>query len=233
MSDLTAAHIEAERRIRTEVIARLTAAWHQLPAYNRENLPQWLAAALPIVAAGQRSSASLTNAYIARSIGRAPTPIDISQVTGAGVRNGTPPATVYERPFIRVWTALAAGKLYADAVNEGLQRAQSNAAMDVQLSMTHTVAAVASSDPTILGYKRVPDPGACDLCTIASEQLYHDDSLMPIHNNCGCGVEIITSKFPPAPSDVQTPPDAPQPVVHEHGELGPVLAVAGEHFDSL
>lgn len=227
MSALSDAHITAEARLRTAVVAGITSAWQALPAYDEENVPAFLRTVLPLVAGAQRASASLTNAYLARQLGRGPLPLDPATVTGAAARAGTPPADVYRRPFVGIWTALAAGTPYTAAVSAGLARATATGAMDVQLAMRATAAAVSDADPRILGYKRVPDPGACDLCRAAADNFYRAGDLMPIHNHCGCGIEAVTSQF-----------DAPEldpaaAAVHEHGELGPVLGKPGDDFTQL
>lgn len=49
-----------------------------------------------------------------------------------------------------------------------------------------------STETVIVGYERVPDGNACDLCDLASGQRYTRGDLMPIHDGCGCGVEPLT-----------------------------------------
>ena len=104
---------------------------------------------------------------------------------------------------------------------------------DLQLAKTHAVAYVTENADHVRGYWRVPDGGACDLCLLAAEQTYSRGDLMPIHERCGCDVEPIfgsdaqraASPEPAAPQD----PDL-ELAVEDHGELGPVLTVAGQAF---
>lgn len=191
-SPLTNAHIEGERRIRGATMRALSAIWAGLPGYDRANLDQWLSEALPVVEAAQRQSVSLTNAYLGRTLERQPLALPIEELIGASIRNGTPPAVVYERPFITLWGGLADGSAYQDAARKALDRATSTAAWDVQGSMRATAAAVGRRDGRIYGYERVPDGGACQFCLVASTQRYHSDDLMPLHNHCGCGIEPLT-----------------------------------------
>lgn len=144
-SALALAHIEGERRLRETTKQGLTRIWRGLPGLDRSNLDQWLSEALPLVLAAQRSSATLTQAYLARAIERPPVGIDPTTVIGAAVRNGTPPAEVYTRPFIAVWSELSAGNTWQDAANHGLERATSSAGMDIQLTMRATLRAVAEA----------------------------------------------------------------------------------------
>lgn len=237
MSALTSAHIAGQARIRQATAAALGAVWFSLPAHNRENLDEWLSTALPVVEAGQRQSAALTNAFLARAVGRQPVPLDVASLIGAAARNGTPPETVYERPFITVWTALKNGRELPEALRQGLDRATSTAEMDVQLSMRETLRQVGEADRLILGYQRVPDPGACEFCRVASTQRYRISDLFPLHNRCGCSVDVIRGTERPDFSgrydrDIVTD-DGVHVAVREHGELGPVLVDGNQKFTTF
>jgi hypothetical protein len=69
--------------------------------------------------------------------------------------------------------------------------------MDVQLSMRATATAIFTADPEVIGYRRIPNSGACDLCLIAAQNRYSTGQLMPIHPHCGCGVAPITARHDP------------------------------------
>lgn len=110
----------------------------------------------------------------------------------------------------------------------------------------------------IVGYERVTTSGhPCALCLIASTQRYHVADLMPIHPGCQCMVDPIWGT---APTDRVIHPELLGQIhqaivdqfgaknasatfvpgqsfdykdvliVHQHGEIGPVLAVRGQHF---
>jgi hypothetical protein len=143
-SALTLAHIEAERRLRLIVTNAVGNIWNGLPGYDRANMDEWLSKVLPVVEAGQRRSVALTDAYLARYLGETPKGVDPEQSIGAAVRNGTEPVVVYERPLIKVWTALKNGAAPPDAIAAGLAQAKGSAAMDVQLAMRSTLMAVAN-----------------------------------------------------------------------------------------
>lgn len=256
-SPLAEAHIEGQRRLRVLVASAVTQIWRSLPGYDRPNLDEWLSRVVPLVLAGQRQSAALTEAYLARSLERQPLGINPAVLIGAAVRNGTAPETVYERPFVTLWTALKRGAQFEDALAQGLDRATSTAATDVQLSMTHTVASVSAADPMVSGFRRVTDGNACALCRIASTQRYHRGDLLPIHSHCGCGVlpivgqptgqvidrdllrqlkadgevQKITAQRQRARAREESGID--EPAVHEHGELGPVLTNPAHDFTSI
>lgn len=232
MSQLADAHITAMQRIRALVEQLVTQAWTGLPAYDEQNVPEFTDLVVPVILAAQRQSAALTDAYIARALERQPLGIPAELVTGAAVRAGTAPADVYRRPFVTIWTALQNGTDWQAAVNAGLERATSTAAMDVQLTMTHTLREIGSRDDRIVGFQRVPDAGACTFCQLVSGQRYRTDQLMPLHNRCGCGVDVITTAdrhlfTGNAANDLDLPAGV---AVEQHGELGPVLADPAHTF---
>ncbi len=100
------AHIEAQSQLQTQTAVAVAAAWWALPSYNEDNLAQWLALVLPIVAAAQRLSVGLVDAFIASVLGRRPLGVDPSPLVGAGARRGVAPEVMYRRPFVRVWSRL-------------------------------------------------------------------------------------------------------------------------------
>lgn len=240
---LAAAHIEGERRLRQLTVRALTSIWDGLPAYDRQNVDQWLSEVLPVVEAGQRQSVNLTNAYLARSLERQPLGLDTRELTGAGVRNGTPPVEVYERPFITLWGGLSDGLRYEDALSKALARAQGTASMDVQLSMRATAEAVDRVDQSIYGYRRVADATACQFCKEVDGAYVKGSSgyVYALHNHCGCGLEALKEPHRGAvqlPDGTEIRPYAYGPLndnvaIEHHGELGPVLTKPGDHFTEL
>jgi hypothetical protein len=229
-TELARAHILSQERLRALVVAAAGRIWGGLPGYDRQNIDEWLSGILPVVAAAQRQSIALTDAYLARALERQPLGIDPADASGAAVRAGTPPEQVYRRPFVTVWTALQGGTQWEDAVHSGLARATSTAATDVQLSMRRTLQIVGEEDELILGYQRVTDGDACAFCRLVAGQRYHTSQLMPIHNHCGCGVDVITGEQRP---DFTGQLDNDRVAVREHGEMGPVLVDPAQAFTSL
>ncbi|HET7588606.1 MAG TPA: hypothetical protein VFK14_00250 [Solirubrobacterales bacterium] len=240
LSPLAEAHIEAERRLRLLTSQTVGDIWKSLPGYDRQNVDQWLSEVLPVVLGAERQSAALTEGYIARALDRLPEGVDVDALIGAALRNGVPPAEVYERPFVNVWTALKDGRSFADAVESGLARATSTAAMDVQLAMRSTASAVQAADPSIFGYTRVADATACSFCLEVDGTYVKSADAMPLHNRCGCGLEPQTEPHRGAvllPDGTQIREHAYGPLndniaIHLHGELGPVLTGAHDHFTS-
>lgn len=207
-------------------------AWESLDSYNEDDVGPWLAMILPLVLGSQRSSALLTNQFLARAVGRQPLPIPLSEVTGPAVRNGIEPSTVYTRPFVSVWSDLKAGKQWEDAATAGLDRATSAIQTDTQLSMRATLRVVGGKDDRILGYQRVPDADACPFCRLIAGRRYLKQDLLPVHPRCGCGVDVITQSnrdefVGVLENDLDLPPEV---AIRQHGELGPVVVDARHRF---
>lgn len=224
MTDPAQAHIEGQRRIRDLTTQRLAQVWTSMQSHNEEDVPQWLAVAVPLVLAAQHASVSLTDAYLGHAMGRQPFGIPPAGLVGAAVRNGTSPEIVYRRPFVTVWSELAAGKALADAVVAGLERALSTAEMDVQMSMRAAATAVDAADPRMRGFHRVADPGACEFCLLVDGAYVKSGAAMPLHNRCGCGLKPNTD---PEAGSTSLPDGV---AVREHGELGPLLVDPAHHF---
>lgn len=225
MSALTEAHITAQERLRLLVASGVARAWQDLPGYDEEDVGPWLARVVPFVLAAQRQSMQLTEAFVARAIGRRPLGLDPADVVGAAARNGVAPETVYRRPFVTVWSALQNGTQWEDAVAQGLHRATSTAQMDVQLASRQTFNQIQRADPSVRGYKRVPDAGACAFCRAIAGAFVKSADASPLHNHCGCTLEPVTGS-------VHVTPTPDTVAVHEHGELGAVLTDPAHDFTS-
>jgi hypothetical protein len=225
---LVDAHLEGERRLRQILRDHIGQAWNGLPGHDRANLDQWLSETVPAVLAAEQQSSALTNAYIAAALERSePFPVAPEQVTGSALRGGVDPSVVYERPFVTLWSLLSEGKPWGEASLAALQRAETLGATDVQLAMRDTLGAIQAAEPAIVGWERVSNPGACDFCQqVNGAFVYGGSEPLPLHANCGCSAVPVLRESgrrerTPLPEGL---------AVHEHGELGPVLTAAGDHF---
>lgn len=225
MPSLVDTHIVELARVRELVARAVGAAWDTLPGLDEEDVLRFLELALPVVQGGQIQTARLTDAYLARALERQPIGIPTAEVAGAAVRAGATPAEVYRRPFVTVWTALQNGQPWEQAAAAGRARAIGTARMDMQLTNRATFDAVQHADPSIRGYRRVPDGGACAFCRKVAGAFVKSASAMPLHNGCGCGLEPVLERehVTPTPEGV---------AIREHGELGPVLTDPAHDFTS-
>lgn len=138
MSQLADRHIELNAALRKRTVAAVTRIWEALPEYRDATLETWLSSAVPVVQAAQRSEIAITQAYIARSLGREVWGVDAEEII-ANYRNGTGYEEVYKRPFVDVWVALSNGEPFNIAKDRGLTRAVQTAATDIQLAMRDTL----------------------------------------------------------------------------------------------
>jgi hypothetical protein len=223
---LAQAQVTAQQRLRAITVRGVAAIWHGLPGHDRENVDEWLSKVLPLVDAAQRQSAAITDAYISRALEQLAIGINVDQVIGAAVRNGTPPETVYQRPFVTTWAAIGNGTELAAAIAAGDARARMTAAADVQLTQRATLDALQAADARIRGYRRVADAGACPFCLKVNGAYVKQATAMGLHPYCGCTLE-------PQLDDVEPTPLPAGVAVHDHGELGALLGDPAQHFSDL
>lgn len=158
-----------------------------------------------IIRAAQHNVVALQGAYLSRAAELAGQNWHASVVQPKffdTLRAGTSFDQVYERPFNQLYTALASGANYNQALEAGLQRLETLAKTDLQLAASRGAQKMIADQPNagndehdglhIVGYERVPTSGhPCALCLIASTQRYHVKDLLPIHPGCQCMVEEI------------------------------------------
>lgn len=215
------AQIAAQQRLREIVIRAVGNAWKGLGSYDAPDVAGFLAVVVPIILAAQRRAVGLSDAYVARVLGRQPLGIDPEPLIEA-LRGDTTPQTVYRRPFVTVWSDLTEGKAYEDAVRAGLARAEAAAAMDVQLAHFAGLQAVQDADPVVKGWRRRADPGACTFCRMIDGAKVLRADASPLHPACGCGLSVETEPVEPTP--------IPEGLIHDHGEYGPTLGDPSHNY---
>lgn len=200
---LTAAYLTATAALRSRILGLVTAAFTAQGDYREAAATAFTAQVLPLVTAAQHTMTSLTAAYLTHVISALgggttePPTIPLDDVTGTTLR-GVDPETVYRRPYVQVWTDLANGRTFNEAVAAGQRRAQSITATDLQRTKTQTAHQILAEDHRVVGYRRVlVGTHSCGLCVVASSVRYHKSDLMPIHPGCDCGIcPIIGTRDP-------------------------------------
>lgn len=240
---LLAAYTTTTVAVRARVEMSVRGAWSGLDAWRTPDISRFARQVAPVVTGGQRQIAALTDGYLAAmtaaKLGRPYRPTGIPKSTIGAIRGDVTPIDVYERTGPTVWTALSRGYTIDEAAGQGLGRALIAVATDLQLAKTFATRYALERNDNVVGYRRVPDGAACDLCLLASTQRYHVEDLMPIHDRCACDVEPLFGEHDPGQvidRDLLDRLNAAQDsgtdvAVHDHGELGPVLTVAGQNFD--
>lgn len=253
---LVRAYATTSRGIRAGVVAALLELFRSLGSWRSADVPRFTTSAVPMVIGGQQQLWSLTDAYLTTMLsemGGRPRPLrGTPPRTGEQLR-GVAPEEEYTRPFRTIWAELEE-QPFEVALERGLRRLQDLVATDLQLAKTHAAQDLLDDDDSVHGYRRVlVGSTSCGLCVVASTQRYHRHELLPIHPGCDCGVAPIVGDQDPGQvinegrlEDVHAaieqrfgvsdrggrdPIDYRNVlVVHEHGEIGPVLARAGHEF---
>lgn len=184
-------------RLRASTVAKVTAAWRSTTPINDRAAAEFVALAGAAVEGAQRVAVASAASYVARQVAAAGArPGRLPDL--AAVLSGLRPANeVAMRAVIHTRALLGEGRTVTDALAGGLDLAQRNAAMDVQLANRAGEFAAMEADPKVVGYRRVPDGGACEFCLMASTQRYHLEVLMPLHHRCGCGTAPIVGDADP------------------------------------
>jgi hypothetical protein len=231
----------AVQLVRAQTASYAAASWGQLQSYRDADIAALVGQLVPFMAGARQHTATLTDAYLAavaaRALDRPAAPVGVpADVVDEENLRGVDAETVYTRAGVTVWTALANGDDIEQAASSGLSRLQAMLATDLQLAMTHSARYVMTASPHVVGYERVTDGHCCDLCELAADRVYHKADLLPIHAHCSCTVEPLFQTGSAVRVPVSTTgetsgqDDGDRPIVHMHGEIGPVLAVRGQHF---
>ena len=268
LTRLDAARTDAYARQAAAVRSRVQAfasARFAAGQYRDADLARFVSQVSPIVLAGRKQTAALTDAYLSQVMRSAGITIPVHKPVDTAALRGVDVTDVYARPYQTVWTKLSDGLTFDAAVNAGASRLIDLVATDMQMARTYTSQNVLSRS-SVTGYMRVPSGNnPCALCEIASTQVYHSSELMPIHPGCACTEEPVTEDNPwdQASAD-QRLQDTHAAVfdrlgvadsggrdvglgkvdssgksisdytalvaVRDHGEIGPMLVRAGDHF---
>lgn len=235
-------------QITAQMVALLRTAWlAQKSTRTATDRSAFQRQAESIIRAAQHTVVALQGAYLSRSAELAGQTWRAATVAPSffdTLRTGVDFSTEYERPFNQLYSALAAGANYSQAVQAGLTRLETLAKTDLQLASSRAGQSMvadqpgASPDETdelhIVGYERVTTSGhPCALCLIASTQRYHIENLMPIHPGCQCIVEAIWGMgFTPRVINPALLKQVHQAIKDEFGTKNPgATNVPGQDFD--
>lgn len=226
----------------TDTVAEM---WHGLmnPTIGNTTVARWHSTIGPLMNAAQQEAASQTQAFHQQVLTRAgkrniEAALDREDIIDLLRRRGTTLGQVYHRPVATARSVLAAGGSHVQAVARGEARARSLVKTDLQLARTKTSKEVLSGTEGVNGYRRVlTGAESCGLCMHASTRRYKIGDLLPIHPGCDCGVLPIVGDFDPGEvwnrsqlEDLKRQGVEPiETTVYEHGDIGPTLAVKGQH----
>jgi hypothetical protein len=220
-------------RIRDVVGGQVAAVWSGLGAYRDANVDRFIRIAVPKVQAGQIATARLTAQYLGGPV--------LSRDEIVAVRP-VAPSVEYRRPAVKLYTLLSQGLAFPDALSQATSLVSDLTSTDMQLALR------AQSQRSLetqghMRYRRVLTGSEnCARCAIAASNTYSSRDLLPIHAHCDCTVEPIRDSSPHVDLSGLTLTGPRQQAVadggsyeslvtvHEHGELGPVIAWASDSF---
>jgi hypothetical protein len=232
-------------------------SFRNLGSWRDSDVQRYINGLMPALDGIKRQSASLTTSYyreIARNQDRDFTvpSVAATALTTEALRRGVGAEIVYQRPFVDLWTAIKKGAQLKDAIEAGAIRARSLASTEVQLAKRNVGLFSRDANRNIVGYIRtLTGTENCALCFVASTQRYTRGELMPIHPGCDCGeLPLYGNQDPGQVIDEERLTAVHEAVearfgfsdasgreidyraitIHEHGELGPILTVKGQHF---
>lgn len=172
---------------------------------------------------------------------------DTARASTAPLEPGVP----YERLVSYYRYQISQGRPDTVALQKVLQRASS--VVDTDISLAHRAQAhrFMTTRDVRGGYRRVlrPELGTggppCGICVIAADRVYSYQDLQPIHPGCRCGVVAVGDSADPgfsinaqdlnaiyaaAGGNTREALRQIRVQITEHGELGPILINADQHF---
>lgn len=187
-------------------------------------------------------------------------PVPVPNLPAIPVRNGVSLAAVFERPMKLFRRKVSEGMEPAAAYDMAMRLAGALVDGNIRLAKRDQITQILRQLPRelgVTGYRRVVHPElaksghSCGLCIVASDVVYSVGTLMPLHANCNCEPVPIVKGLDPGNSldnlalgDLYQAAAGDRNVsgtaaadlkrvrvaINEHGEWGPVLTYAGQHF---
>jgi len=192
VAQLDANYIRLMTDLRSRVVGLMERQFLSLPNYWQVNEDAFVRAAVPLIVGAQRTTATVTVAWLRARLleetGRSvPSSVNLAPIA-KGLR-GVPSTDLYRRPFVQTRYTWKEGATVTAAVAAGRLRLLALASTDLQLA--HTTAAsdfIQRTDPNMVkGYRRVTtSKEPCPLCIKAADWHYYRGDLLPIHDNCHC-----------------------------------------------
>lgn len=228
------------------------AAWLSFDGWYNAALVAALAKEMSeLSSAAQDTIAGLAAEYMTQTAGAvAGIVIPQPRSVRSEIRNGAPLRLVHHRPAEAYKKAVATGSTHAEALVKAGIRARGLAFTDLSLQARNAQQTILDL-AGITTFRRVIRPelsktGTCGMCIVAADQIYHSGDLMPLHPPwCNCVTmpiigdqdpgrqmnrEDLDQLYADAGSNRADDLRKTRYTVNQHGEFGPVLTKAGDHF---
>jgi hypothetical protein len=247
--------------LRSSLGSLIESLWAALTSWQQSDVDAFAKDAAAAVAGSQQQMVNLTAGFLSEyrslSLGTAARQVKVNPRRYSALR-GVDPLEVYARPGETVRWKQSKGKTLEEAVELAGKRAVNLATTDLQLAKREVSHDILGADSKAIAWRRQLEGSySCGLCIVASTNTYHKINKLQIHPGCDCSVqpiydedtltdhEIAADKllsqshaeirdtFGDASADARSAGDYRDLIiVHNHGELGPVLGVRGQHWVS-
>lgn len=256
MPDRITALVDREAESRESIIAKLIAAVRRLiPGinwYDDRDVQRFATRTTQLVRAAQASAARLTDSYLTLLLRDMGQTAATRPATLALNLRGVPEEQVWQRPAETYRYLRSIGADSKDAESQAEQRMATMLHDGVVLATRTATRDKLEQVDEVVGYRRIIHPelskgGTCGLCIAAADRIYTKGTLLPVHDRCWCTVApILAGGEDPGHtlnqrelSDLYRNAGGSTAAeklkrtryqIDEHGELGLVLTVKGQHF---
>lgn len=239
--------LSIEQRIESLVVAALSRfdGWYS-PALVEEMAAQ----VARQVGIGQVGMATVTDAYLAQvvtaTVGSTASPVGVGASMTGTLRTGPASAVeVYQRLGEEYRFRRSLGLSDEGARQLTVERARKMVQSDLGLAFRESTSAFMTKRQVERYRRIINSTKPCGLCIAASDRIYRSVNRVALHPGCHCGVLAVTHATDPGSQLNNDTLDqvyaaaggteaaklrAVRFEVVEHGELGPQLRVAGQHF---
>lgn len=194
------AYNRRDAQIRDRTVRALRLMWQSAGSWRTGDVDRLVARIVPAVEGAKRAVAGNTAAY-AQAMARVQDDRDIPMALMPDQElrqvRGVDPEVVYRRPATQMYTALAGGASFPDALRQGVNRLASIVTTDLQLAKTHQERRSWQRGGYRYTIRTLTGRENCALCVIASTQRYTVEKLRPIHPGCDCGSRQISARHDP------------------------------------
>lgn len=183
---LEAQHARNRQSIENEAQRLLRRAW------TAGDVDSFVEQAIVIDELARSATVAETDAYLTAALLTAGIDTTPAGLDPEAFRRPVDPQELWSRPAKHVRMKLADGVEPPAATSFGRHMAGALLATGLQYAARGASAFRLGAEPSATGYRRVTGSKPCGLCVAASDQLYHVEQLMPIHDNCHCTVKPVS-----------------------------------------
>jgi len=191
----------AQDRVADNLVTAIMLLWSGFTAfYVGDAVAAFGQRVAQLVAAAQRSAATITEAHLRQQMARMNYRLPATPIIDLppDLRRGAETADVYQRPVREVRYLVSTEVPLAEAVRSATERLEKIVRTDLQLARVVASQQVHyAADEQVRGYRRVihPELGAvCGLCIAASDRVYSKREMLPLHPGCVLeGTEVVAS----------------------------------------